>query len=72
MLICPSYRQRLSLSGGHNRHAQFTRALVVPNSGVGLRCSEWACFAWLILVGPPQNAPGGCLLGGLGHVFMRM
>jgi hypothetical protein len=35
-LIHPSYCRRLSLSGGRNRHARYTRALVVPNSDVGL------------------------------------
>jgi hypothetical protein len=35
-LIHPSYCRRLSLSSGRNRHARYTRALVVPNSDVGL------------------------------------
>jgi hypothetical protein len=36
VLTHPSYRRRFSLLGGRNHHARHTRALVAPNSDVGL------------------------------------
>jgi hypothetical protein len=60
-LIRPSYCQRLSLSGERNRSTRYTRALVAPNSGVGL-C--WFRMGLLCLVtfgrstvGHPKRKP---------------
>jgi hypothetical protein len=58
-LIRPSYRWRLNLSGGHNRHARHTRALVAPNSDVGLCCIRMGLLCLVTLGRPTVGHPKG-------------